>query len=83
MEFSILTPAKPLKRKHRIGRPPSLVKKVSMTIRLPEKVHEFLRKESEETGKFMSDLIVEAVVSEFRLPKRRMSGSRADRSKKV
>lgn len=58
------TPRKPRRRP---GRPASKLKKVTITIRIPEEIDSFLTCYSDENGLFKGDVIADAVVRKFRL----------------
>jgi hypothetical protein len=53
--------------RRRPGRPASNLKKVTITIRIPEEIDLFLNGYSDEHGLFKGDVIAEAVVSRFHL----------------
>lgn len=59
--------AEPPKGRRRPGRPPSDLKKVTVTIRLPIDLDTFLNRRSEELGQFKSDLIAQTLMSSFGL----------------
>jgi hypothetical protein len=58
-------PAKESRR--RPGRPASKLKKVTITIRIPEDVDQFLTGYSDQHGLFKGDVIADAVVLKFGL----------------